>query len=268
MDLASTTITLFDFAVSCLGRIQLAREFKNDFAKHQLQLNILQVRLTRWGELAGIETKGDDTSAPSQPMSESAQSADKLLQEIRDLFEAAQEQADKVKSMAAVSKDAPADEALDPKTNMTARVKRIQDELSQWVDRRMANVKRTATQIQWMFYKKDAFNKFVADLAQLITALEDLFPQETREEQLGSLSKKECEDINKPNLETLREYVDGCDPWFASAAKEKLQDGRSAGVSINQSNNVGQTTGIHNGDVNGVSNGNGNTTTNYWGKKG
>lgn len=268
MDLASTTITLLDFAVSCLGRIQLAREFEHDFAKHQLQLNILQVRLTRWGELAGIKAKGDDTNASSQPMSERAQSADKLLTEIRDLFEAAQEQADKVKSKAAVSKDAPADEPLDPQTNMTARLKRIQGELGQWVDRRMANVKQKATQIQWMFYKKDAFEKFVADLAELITALEDLFPQETREEQLGSLSKKECEDINNTNLQTLQEYVDGCDPWFASAAKEKLQNGRSAGVSINQSHNVGQTTGIHNGNVNGVSNGNGNKTTNYWGKTG
>ncbi|KAK7698123.1 hypothetical protein SLS57_012534 [Botryosphaeria dothidea] len=267
MEFATETITLFDFAVSCLGRVQLAREFKNDFAKHQLQLSILQVRLTRWGEVAGIgRTKEEGTKLPDKPTIDLGKSVLDLFEAIRDLFEAAEEKASEVESKTTLPKDSLADEPLDPETNMPNRLKRIHNSLLKWVDRRMTHINRAAVKTQWAFYKKDLFQKFVTDLADLMDQLEKLFPEDTRQ-QLGSLSKEECAEMSKINLETLKEYVDDCDPWFISAVDEKLQNGPAAGTNITQSHNVGQTTGIHNGDVNGVSNGNGNTTTNYWGRK-
>ncbi|TGO79948.1 hypothetical protein BELL_0018g00010 [Botrytis elliptica] len=62
MDGVSTAISLFQFAVDTLGYIQLAREFKDDFETHQLKLDIIQLRLSRWGEIAGLTI----TSNPSK----------------------------------------------------------------------------------------------------------------------------------------------------------------------------------------------------------
>lgn len=53
MDNVGSVISLFTFAVDCLGRIQLVRDFIHDFNTHQLKLDLIQLRLSRWGEAAG-----------------------------------------------------------------------------------------------------------------------------------------------------------------------------------------------------------------------
>ncbi|KAF7586052.1 hypothetical protein BBP40_009634 [Aspergillus hancockii] len=56
MDTANAAIGLFQFAIKTLGRIQLARGFQDDFETHQLKLDIIQLRLSPWGEIASITT--------------------------------------------------------------------------------------------------------------------------------------------------------------------------------------------------------------------
>ncbi|KAI2625451.1 prion-inhibition and propagation-domain-containing protein [Hypomontagnella submonticulosa] len=250
MDVVSSTCSLLYVIIDCFNRIQLAREFEDDFAAYQLKLDILQMRLSRWGEVA--KTSNADL----------IKEAAVILSKIEDTLGAAQRKATKTKATLAASNK----ETLDPESNVPNHLKKIRMVFRQCLHKRTAQAGKVVASMKWAFYQKAQFDKFIADMSALVKDLEDLFPEDLQQK-LRELSNEECGTFSKPNLEELMEFAEGCDPWLESAVDERLRNLAGAGTYITQSHNTGMVTGIHHGDVNGVSNGNNNKTRNYWGRR-
>ncbi|KAF7918342.1 hypothetical protein EAE99_008938 [Botrytis elliptica] len=224
MDGVSTAISLFQFAVDTLGYIQLAREFKDDFETHQLKLDIIQLRLSRWGEIAGLTI----TSNPSKNASGYTY----------DLASTPYKRNSWSYPGSLIERSA-------------GSKKKIRVRFMGFLGKRKCQASKVIEGIKWVFYKKDHFDKFVESICKLIDDLENIIPENDREK-LRELSDEECMGISKSNLEELKEVVEGCDPWLGSSVDEKLNNS-GAGTVINQSHNTGSTVGIHNGDNKGIS---------------
>ncbi|KAK6952351.1 hypothetical protein Daesc_006887 [Daldinia eschscholtzii] len=271
MDIASNTISLLNFAIECFNYIQLAREFEQEFSTYQLKLDILQVRLSRWGEVLrstngtknGSQTRDNRATQHKEPGDDAdpVMKAYQILSSIQDTILSAQRHARRVEARLGMADK----KLLDPELHVPTDLKKIRLRFRECVRRWKAKAGKVVEATKWAFYQRDSFEKFTADMSSLISELENLFPEETRQK-LSELSKEECSGISKSNLEELKEIVEECDPWLESAVDEKLQSGLGAGTYITQSHNTGMVTGIHRGDINGVSNGNNNKTRNYWGR--
>ncbi|KAI8956818.1 prion-inhibition and propagation-domain-containing protein [Daldinia sp. FL1419] len=271
MDVASGAIGLLNFAIECFNHIQLAREFEQEFATYQLKLDVLQVRLSRWGEvLRNINPgnigpqAGDGRASKQKGPSEDTDPATKayhILSAIQDTILSAQRQARRVETrLGAADK-----KLLDPELHVPTDLKKIRVRFRECVRRWRAKAGKVIEATKWAFYQRVSFEKFVTDMSSLVSDLEGLFPEDAQQK-LSELSKEECNGISQANLEELKEIIEECDPWLEKAVDEKIQSGFSAGTYITQKHNTGMITGIHHGDINGVSNGNNNKTRNYWGR--
>ncbi|KAI1458355.1 prion-inhibition and propagation-domain-containing protein [Annulohypoxylon moriforme] len=254
MDNVSTAISLFQFAIETLGRIQLAREFEDDFEAYQLKLDIIQLRLSRWGEIVRISTIDDIGNNGSGEYDLNIVKA--ILGSIHDRLAKAFRDAQKLQRK--ISKDDA--QLLDPDSYMPMDLKKIRNRFKEFLQRRKAQTFKVVEGIKWAFYKKESFDKFIVSISELIDELEKILPEADRE-RLRKLSDEECKGISKSNLEELKEILDGCDPWLECSVDDKL-NASGFGTVINQSRNVGSTVGIHNGDNKGISYGPHSTQTN------
>ncbi|CAD6446904.1 2446437b-6329-45ae-acbe-11b282087930-CDS [Sclerotinia trifoliorum] len=247
-DNVNTAIGLFQFAIDTLGYIQLAREFKDDFETHQLKLDIIQLRLSRWGEIANI-TQIDSLSKSSNENPSNLTSIMRILEEIHDRLCKARREAEKVQKKL----DGSSASTLDPETCIPQDLAKTRARFKIFLNKRKAQMSKAHEGLKWVFYKKEHFDKFVANISELIDGLESIMPEGEREK-LRLLSNEECKGISKANLEDLKDIVEGsgCDPWLESSVEEEL-NGRVVGTVINQSGNTGSTVGIHNGDNKGIS---------------
>jgi hypothetical protein len=262
MDVTSTVVSLLGAAIDGFNHIQLAREFETDFAMHQLKLDVLQLRLSRWGQVAGISA--DRTSIQKYldaPEDTTAKDGHKnkiqvILEAIEETLDRAQRQAGKEDH----SFDVKNREILDPELHVPNGMKRIRQRLRASLRKREIQFMKVAGSVKWAFYKKEKFESFVAAISSLITNLEDLFPEDQKQ-QLRDLSNEECKDMSRPNLEDLNEIAEDCDPWLKDAVEEKLKnasDGSGTYVNVSAPHNAGNVAGIHHGN-------NSTTTNNNYG---
>ncbi|KAK8197662.1 prion-inhibition and propagation-domain-containing protein [Phyllosticta capitalensis] len=252
----STAIGLFNFAIDCFGRIQIARGFEDDFAIYQLKLDILQLRLSRWGVVVGINDSSnsiikDDTTDVTSPAG--------ILKSIKKFLDRAQRDGD--------NKLNPGDKPFDSDSDMPDDLKGIRTKFKECLKKRVMRAEIAVESLKWAFYKKAKLEEFIGNITSLITALEAQLSPDL-EAKLRELSKEECTGIDKPDLQELRGIVEESDPWLQKAVGEQLEHvPGGASYNINQSHIKGTATGVHYGDVMGVSNGDGNSTKNYWGRK-
>lgn len=247
MEITSNVISLFNFAVSCFDRIQLAREFEDDFETYQLKLDILQIRLSRWGEAAGITAntnkaiESKDSDSDAKPVND----AERLLSGIQDVLIKAQR---KAKGMNVASNS----QTLDSEQCMPEDLKKIRMRFQIFIRRRRVQAAKVADEAKWAFYKRDNFERVVTSISALLSELERLFPEDTRQK-LHTLSSEECKGISQSNLEELKEIAEDCDPWLERAADEELKNVSGTGTNITMSHNKNSfLTGIHYGSNYGV----------------
>ncbi|KAL1619773.1 hypothetical protein SLS54_006369 [Diplodia seriata] len=252
MEFTSSAVELFRVAIDCFGVIQLARNFDQEFATCQLKLDILQLRLSRWGEVSGINKSavkeaardGQVTGRKDQLGHSTEDSAEHYLTSIRDLLDKTKYKADRMRPSGGAS----GDQVVDPNSKIPNHLKVVRTKFHECLRKRRAQGAQAVHSIQWVFYKKDHFEKFIEDIASLLDSLEQLFPDQA--EKFQQLSREECQGITKPNLEELEEINDKCDPWMEKTVEEGLALGNDAGrISISQKQNVGQTTGVLHGNV-------------------
>ncbi|KAK7522209.1 prion-inhibition and propagation-domain-containing protein [Phyllosticta citriasiana] len=258
MDAAISAISLFNFAIDTFKNIQLARQFEKRFGSYQLKLDIIQVRLSRWGQVAvanetlTVEGKGEDVegSPPSK--------AKTILSDIEDLLYIAQREAKDIEEQMKGSNS-----LLDPNA-IPRDLQKIRSKLHQFLQKRNIEAVKAYDGLKWSFYKKEQFEEFIKDISEHVAQLETIFPPEEHKK-LVALSTEECKDIGKTNLKSLKNVAQDTDPWLEKAVQDELKK-KSGGESytITMSHVTGIGTEIHHGDVKGVSNGNGNTTDNNW----
>jgi len=54
------TLSVFDQALECFRYVRVGRDFGNDFEMYQLRLDLLGLRLSRWGKVAGMDSASSD----------------------------------------------------------------------------------------------------------------------------------------------------------------------------------------------------------------
>ncbi|KAL4915971.1 prion-inhibition and propagation-domain-containing protein [Aspergillus aurantiobrunneus] len=261
MENVSGAIGLYQFAIDTLGRIQLAQSFRDDFEMYQLKLDILQLRLSRWGEIVDIVTVDDKNKAQGTGK-EDQRNVVALLEEIHDRLHKARRESEREsrKWQKDPSGRSTGAQALDPEACLPTDLKKIRTRFTEFLRKRKARASSVVQGIKWVFYQKQQFDTFVANITELIDGLENIIREEERE-RFRQLSDAECKGISRSNLEELKLIVEGCDPWLETAVDTELESTRG-GTIINQSRNMGSTVGIHNGDNKGITYGPNSTQTN------
>lgn len=279
MDATSNAIAIFHFILDSFSLIQLAREFENEFERYQLKLDIIQLRISRWGQISGFVNDNDnnstgpgcvDSGASKPPPTDDTGSEENPTQDlaketliaIRDTVVKAKRDATRMKTGLTPNISQP----LEPETLMPPDLKGMRNRIMRILDKRRVQKNKVVDGIKWAFYKRDHFNTFIADVSSLTDELEKFAPADSTE-QLQNVSNEECKGLNKPNLLELKDIAEGCDPWLENAVEKALTLRRNpATYTIMQSYNTGMVTGVHHGrsDVKGISNGNNNTVNNNW----
>lgn len=290
---AGEVVSVLDAALGCFERVQIARSFDQDLNSHRIKLDIIQLRLSRWGEAAGLYpssgSPGDsNTTALAKADGESGATNDRkllritdedkakeILQAIVDEFEDAQEAAEKLQRQQP-QKDG-GDGMIDPAKELNSRTQTLRTKLRAVLKRRWVGLVNVTRSVQWAFYKKEQFDAFVEDISKQINSLEALFPgaddaeKAATERRLRELGAAECAGINTVYLKVLGAVTkEGFDPYLDAAVNEVLnpREAANGGTTINMSNdgyNYGQQIGHMSGKQERVSfNSFGDGATNHW----
>lgn len=256
--------------------IQLARSFDDDLKVHQLRLDLIRLRLSRWGQATGIlqpEKGGEDTELGQLPNPENPQKArdksfnvgdntdaiEDILSTINDVLEKAKKESKKMESNAAgdSTSDDPDNELSPP------RFQRLQLKIRQIVTRRYHRAGDHWKGAKWVLYKKDQCEALTTRLTELIDQLDKIAASE---EKLEELSREECDGMGD-SLKTLLEVVGEVDPLLVISATQKIDGEKMArGVSVSAGVNNGVQMGVNYGGFKGISFGTGNSMTNQWGR--
>ncbi|KAI6089768.1 prion-inhibition and propagation-domain-containing protein [Hypoxylon rubiginosum] len=280
MELSSAVCNLWCCATDCFKLIQLAREFESQFTTYQMKLDIVQLRLSRWGEAIGVtgfhgETQKahhqDDPTVGSKVNRDLLRGAEEILERMQAQVKTAQDEAQAMKPSLPPSSD----KVLDPELNISSTdLKNIRKRFHDCVCKRKGQLKTAKNSLKWAFYKRHNFESFIATISKLVAELEDLLPQDDKEGKLRKLSQQECEgfdqaDFSKDNLAKLILIAEGCDPWLKATIKEILQRLYPSGTSVNQYDNHhnSMVTAYHYGAVNGAINGANHQFIQKWGEK-
>ncbi|KAI1382849.1 prion-inhibition and propagation, helo domain-containing protein [Hypoxylon trugodes] len=142
MDCAGNVSSLLYFAVEFFDGIQIARGFRDQFETYQLKLDIMQLRLSRWGEAAGVITS--DSNGEDLQLSDSNQAHLELLKKATGILETIQSTLHKAKQNAeSIRSSLPRneDERFDPESEMPDESKKIRSRFRECLRKRRAQLR-------------------------------------------------------------------------------------------------------------------------------
>lgn len=259
-----------------VGYIQLARSFDDDLKVHQLRLDLIRLRLSRWGQATGVlQAEGEEDATQSGQSSNhendrkiqnealavegNADAIEDLLSTINDVLENAKRESAKMEPMAAggdISDDTDSELSL-------PRFKRLQLSIRQFVSKRNRRAGDHWKGVKWILYKKEQCEALTLRLTELVDQLEKLAGSK---EKLEELSREECDGMGD-SLKTLLEVAGQVDPLLVTSAIAKLEGEKVARqVSVSAKVNNGIQMGVNYGGFKGISFGTGNNITNQWGR--
>lgn len=265
MDIVSSINSLLPTIIQAFASIQIARGFRDDFKLYRLKLDIVQLRLSRWGEAAGLpladDGKGTSTSSPEGVQAKIAASkletVEDLLSTIKTVLNNAKRESDKMKP-----KDVDVDESslFGEEELAPPRFRRLHLRIRHLVEERYHKAATHVSGLKWAMYKKERCEALIAEVSGLIDQLETLVePQSNLEE----LTQEECKDMSE-HLKTLLEVVGKCDPYLHAAATQAFGDRTSDSISVSATTNHGIMVGVNNKEIRGVTFGSNNTITHQW----
>lgn len=257
--------------------IQLARSFDDDLKVHQLRLDLIRLRLSRWGRATGVlraEETGDGQSAntgnsqeaqddKSVDIEENADAIEDILSTIHEALEKAKHESIKMEPKA--DREAPTSTSDDSSNSELSppRFKRLHLKIRQIVINRYHRAGDHWKGAKWILYKKDQCEALTTRLTELVDQLDKMA---TSEEKLEELGREECDSMGD-SLKTLLEIAGPVDPLLVLCATQKVEGERAArGVSVSAGVNNGVQMGVNYGAFKGISFGTGNTITNQWGR--
>ncbi|KAL7953094.1 prion-inhibition and propagation domain-containing protein [Trichoderma compactum] len=251
MDPVGNTIGLLQFVLNSFSQIQLAREFESEFERYQLKLDLIQLGLSRWGEIVKLNNNNNIASKDLTTPINGAESLEtptrdpttEILLEIRDTDAKAQRDAKKIKNGTS------SDQLLEADACMPADLRGLHTRFKSLIGRRTSQIVKVVDGLKWTFYKRDHFDRFIADISSLTDNLEGLLPEGDRQK-LWELSSDECKGINKPNLEELKDIAQDCDPLIENASGEALRSARGGANHVTQTHNTGNVLGVNDGNFN------------------
>ncbi|PON26143.1 hypothetical protein TGAM01_v205087 [Trichoderma gamsii] len=173
MEAVGNTANISHAIFQFLLHAQKAREFKDEFERHQLRLNILQVRLSRQIKaLRHIDNVQSGSSCLTVQVNEksstSLEIAEKEQGSLAEILAAVQ------RTLSKAQRD-----ATKMRTNLVGGPPLLDEQPGQlrglaFLDKRRLQTAKAIGRVQWAIYKRDRFDRSIADIAALVADLENL----------------------------------------------------------------------------------------------
>lgn len=260
-DVVSSVTSLLSIIIQGFDTIQVARSFQHGKDLYQLQLAIIQLRLSRWGEAVGISPDFRNIVGETPvkrggfSINTDAEAVEEILHDINQVLEGAKKESSKWKPADMEDTHDGHDDELRPK------FKRLNSKIQQIISKRRHHFSTSVDGAKWALYKKEQCEALTSKLTELIEQLEKAVEPEST---LDDLSNKESKVIGE-SLKTFLETVGHCDPRLQAAASKALEDQEGlAKISVSATNNYGIQMGINHGEMKGLSFGTNNTITHEW----
>ncbi|RDW60229.1 hypothetical protein BP5796_11835 [Coleophoma crateriformis] len=218
----------FEPCVQCFLYIQLARNFGKDFATCQIKLDVLRVRLTRWGLAVGLgENPNPQAPAPVPQITATEKEVavlKEVLQSLQDDLEEARRKSEKVKGRLPEST---AQEIGDPDAELSEGPRRIHQTLAKVFSRRDKCRPNLLDKASWALYRKGDFENLIDDITTHMGNLESVFPaMETAvlQQALVQTSKQELSSIDdKEDLKLLSTMAGTSDIALVQAVNDIIK---------------------------------------------
>ncbi len=210
---ALSVAALFSSCVSCFEYIQLGRQFRSDFGRCQLKLDIAAVRLARWGQAVAINE--DPRFATTPTVDKDAQQAFAILEEIAALFATLQKKSKRYELGAKHG-----DLVVLGNEDMPPVAQRLHGRFEAIALQRQ---KQTSLIMKatWALYDGKSFDKLVGEIKGFIEDLENLYPVEAACRQLARMEVEEVDD--EPSLLALQDAAANVDDVLSETIEEKVQ---------------------------------------------
>jgi Prion-inhibition and propagation len=202
---------LFASCVECFDYVQLGRKFGSDYETSQLKLDLVKLRLSRWGE--SVRINGDPAARlhVAVASSEDQETVKRLLGHIHMLFEDAKNKSVRFQQFARPDERelfAAQDGVTLQGFHQTVRI------LSNRRQKRTNWTKKVA----WALYEKKQFNEVITDITTLVNELIDLFPAaQTSQQQICKVEVSEISaSANEQNMTMLKDTASGVDDLMES----------------------------------------------------
>jgi hypothetical protein len=246
MAMLSKQSRLFNDAVKCFDYIQISASFGKSFQTSLLKLDVVRLRLTRWGQSVGL-AKVDDVK-PLQMTKltpKDREQVQAILDQILELFTDAEAASNRFrKRNAAVP-------VLDPAKEL--------DSVSALLHQKMEDLakKRQGTseleRDEWTMYDEKNFTRLIEDISELVDALVDLFPGIQEEQR--KLCEEEVSEMNTSEdvLPLLKDIAAGQDKLLSDTVVKVIQSTTTYTNSVVFSGpNSGFQIGNNSGKISGV----------------
>ncbi|UKZ92288.1 uncharacterized protein TrAFT101_007248 [Trichoderma asperellum] len=176
MEAVGNTANIPHVLFHLLVHAQRAREFEDEFERHQLRLDILQVRLSR--QIETLSTLGNAAEGNNgTTIQDNERSLAEILAAVQQTLFKAQRDATKMRAELAASTTASSSGAADagsgggdpPLGEQPARLRALA-----FLEKRRLQTAKAIGIMQWVIYKRDRFNRSIADIAALVADVETL----------------------------------------------------------------------------------------------
>ncbi|KAL5335584.1 prion-inhibition and propagation-domain-containing protein [Aspergillus crustosus] len=242
---------LFNNAVQSFEYIQMGANFGTSFQTSLLKLDVVRLRLTRWGQSVGLANVNDGDTKQlrmTKVASEDREQVQDLLGQILELFAEAEAASKRLR------RRNPTVLALDPAEELDSVSAALHQKMGDLVKKRQGTSELEQEQDQvTILYEEKNFARLIEDISELVDGLVDLFPG-IQEEQ-----RKLCEEevsgfkTNEGALSLLKEVAAGQDKMLSETVVKVIQatttytnsvvfSGPNSGFQIG--NNSGKISGV------------------------
>ncbi|KAK6540704.1 hypothetical protein TWF694_008096 [Orbilia ellipsospora] len=210
---ALSVAAIFTTCVDCFNYVQLGRRFGKDYQTSLLTLNVVQLRLSRWGE--AINIYNDPQLGNPNATKKEVQAAKDVLLQILLLFADTEKLSKKFKLEATRSEDLSVYSATDIDPVVMSLANKMRDlAFRRQKDASLLKVTR------WALYNRQKFRELISDITTLVDGLEELFPPPAQ--QVERLAKQEFSEVDckEQELSLLENASEGVDDLLYNAAME------------------------------------------------
>lgn len=228
---ALAVLPLFNDAVAVLRHVRTGRNMGEDFEILQIKLELAGLKLSRWGEAAGLSS-----AEPSQKTltTEYEETATNALNKIVQLFQQADQKADK-KAVHPFESDA---------SNGTKALREAFGNLR--ISRENKKCKlNVPNQVAWALHMREEFDRLIRDVNELVNGLVDAFSSDTMERPYRELCDVESNELTQDNQHAatlLTDAVENSDADFKNAL-QKIPQSTPTSVTHNTANFSGENSG-------------------------
>ncbi|OXV08794.1 hypothetical protein Egran_03440 [Elaphomyces granulatus] len=209
---------VFNDAVQCFGYVQMGPNFGKSFQTCLLKLDVVRLRLTRWGQSVGL-AKVDDAKylQITKVAPEDREQVEDLLSQILELFADAEKVSKRFQKRSGNS----AATALDPAKELDSISALLHQKMQHLAKERQGTTE--LEQSEWTMIEEKSFTRLIEDIGELVNGLVDLFPGIQEEQR--KLCEEEVSQMNTTEevLPLLKDAAAGQDKLLSDTVVKVIQ---------------------------------------------